>query len=402
MRGGNLLTRSAGGAIAGGAGAALVEGDPSAAGPGAVIGAAMPGAVKLAGAAGAKIGGALRGPAQSADAAAAIQAARANGYVIPPTQANPTLVNRLAEGFGGKLTTAQNASARNAGVTERLAADAIGLPSGTKITPDVLASVRQAAGQQYEAVAQSGVITPGKAYDAALDAIAAPFVTAQRGFPKAKPSPVLDLVDSLRSPQFDASAAVAKLRQLRTAADDAFRTGSTDTGRASKAAANALEDAMEAHLATVGNPADLAAFREARKTIAKTYSIEKALNRETGGVDANKLAGQLAQGKPLSGGLEDAARFAARFPKANQTVERMGSLPQTSPLDWLGGTSLARLTGNPLALAGVMARPAARGYALSDLAQNRLIQRPPSLTPLSDLLQPAAYRAAPLLTAGGQ
>ena len=50
---------------------------------------------------------------------AAIQAARSQGYVIPPTQANPTLGNRLLEGMAGKLTTAQNASAANQGVTNR-------------------------------------------------------------------------------------------------------------------------------------------------------------------------------------------------------------------------------------------------------------------------------------------
>jgi hypothetical protein len=60
MRGGNLLTRSAGGAIAGGAGAALVEGDPSAAGPGAAVGAAMPGAMKVVGYAGNTVGSLLR------------------------------------------------------------------------------------------------------------------------------------------------------------------------------------------------------------------------------------------------------------------------------------------------------------------------------------------------------
>ena len=132
----------------------------------------------------------------------------------------------------------------------------------------------------------------------------------------------------------------------------------------------------------------------------QTYTIEKALNRETGAVDANKLAGQLAKGKPLSGGLEDAARFAARFPKANQTVERMGSLPQTSPLDWGLGSLGTVATGNPAMLAGALARPAARGYALSNFAQNRLVQGQPTASRLSDL-SPLAYRIPPLLTVEG-
>lgn len=389
-----MATRMVGGGITGGASSALVDENLTV--PGAVIGAVAPGAIKLAGNAGAKLANVVK-PPQSADVAQAVNAARSAGYVIPPTQANPTLANRLAEGFAGKISTAQNASAKNAAVTSDLAAKSIGLPAGTKITPDVLTTVRQAAGAQYDAVATTGMVTPGAAYDRALDAIAAPFQRAQQGFPNAKPSPVLDLVESLRSPQFDAGSAVNMLKALRSQADDAFRTGSTDVGRASKAAAKALEDALEAHLGSVGRPADLAAFREARKTIAKTYTIEKALNRETGSVDANKLAAQLAKGKPLSGELEQAARFAARFPKANQTVERMGSLPQTSPLDWGLGSLTTAATGNPIALAGVMARPAMRGYALSDFAQNRLVQSPSfSLQNISPAL---VYRSAPLVGA---
>jgi hypothetical protein len=398
----NMATRSAGGSITGAASAALV--DPESAGMGAALGGAMPVATKLAGMAGQKIGSVMRGPAQTADMTAAVQAARANGYVIPPTQASPTLGNRLLEGFSGKITTAQNASAKNQAVTSGLAAKELGLAADAKITPDVLTGIRQQSGQAYDAIGSTGAVTPPAAYNTALDAIAAPFAKSAQAFPNAKPSPVLDLVESLRSPSFDAGAAVEKIKQLRTAADDAFRTGNTDVARASKAAAGVLEDALDGHLQSVGQPGMLQAFRDARQLIAKTYSVEKALNPATGAVDARKLAGQLAKNKPLSGGLKDAAEFAARFPKAAQTVEGMGSLPQTSPLDWIGAGTLSGVTGNPLVMLGAMARPAARAAALSPMVQNRLAQTagtPNALQRLlsnSDLAQ-LGYRVTPALAA---
>jgi hypothetical protein len=326
-----------------------------------------------------------------------VTAARGSGYVVPPSQARPTLGNRLLEGLSGKITTAQNASARNQTVTNGLAADSLGLAADTKITPDVLKSVRDTAGQAYDAIAQTGTITPSAGYTAALDKIAQPYVTAAQGFPNATPSPVLKLVESLKSPQFDAAAAVEKVKALRTAADDAFRTGNTDIARASKSAATALENALEDHVQQIGNPQLLDNFRDARQLIAKTYSVEKALNPTTGSVDARKLGAQITRGKPLSGGLADAGNFANRFPKAAQAVEGMGSLPQTSPLDFAVGGGLSMGTGNPLMMATLLARPAARSAVLSPMVQNRLIQ--PAASPGNRALEQLIYRSAPAIGA---
>lgn len=395
----NPLVRVAGGAINGAISAGLV--DPEQAGMGAVIGGAAPIAVQAAGAAGNAIGRVVRGPQQSADLAQAVQAARASGYVVPPTQARPTLGNRLLEGFSGKITTAQNASAKNQAVTNAKAATAIGLQADTKITPDVLATVRDQAGRAYDAIGATGTVQPSANFTKALDDIAAPFVKTAQSFPNAKPSPVLELVESLKSPAFDAAAAVEKIRQLRSAADDAFRSGSpgaTDLARASRKAATALEDALDDHLQQIGQPQLLQSFRDSRQLIAKTYSVEKALNPATGTIDARKLAAQAAKGKPLSGELREVAAFAGRFPKAAQTIEQMGSLPQTSPLDWAAAGTLSAATANPLLLAGAMARPAARSLSLSQAVQNRLVQ--PATNPIAALVAPRAaqlgLRAAPI------
>lgn len=394
----NSLTRVAGGAISGGLGAGLV--DPDQAGGGALVGGALPVVTQAAGAAGNAIGRLVRGPAQPADAQAAIQAARDAGYVIPPTQANPTLFNRALEGFSGKLTTAQNASARNAATTNRLAAEAIGLPGDTMLTPDVLTKVRQQAGQAYAALDNAGTITPGPEYTAALDKITEQAKKAAAGFPDAAADPIIAKIDALRSPSFDASAAVAQTQQLRNAADAAAAAGDKSLARSLRQGSDAVEDAIAAHLQSTGQSQLLDDFQAARQQIAKTYSVEKALNAETGTVDAKKLAAQLQRGRPLSGGLEDAARFAARFPKAAQTPEVMGSLPGSSPLDFVAAGGLTAASGNPLAMMSVLARPAARSLALSPAVQNRLVQstQPNALSQLltNDQLAQLGYRVAPV------
>jgi hypothetical protein len=392
-RAADMGTRMVGGGVTGAASAGLV--DPSSAGAGGAIGAALPPALKGAGLAGQAVGKVFRGPEQAPEIAAAINAARQSGYVIPPTQANPTLGNRLLEGFAGKLTTAQNASAKNAAVTNAKAAEAIGLPPETKLSLDVLNKVRSEAGKAYDAVSGLGTMKMPASYDAALDKIVDPYLRASKGFPGAKVSPVVDAIESLRTPIAEADSVVAKIKELRSLADDAYAKGDKELGKALKSGADALEGAVDAHMVSVGAPADLLSkFREARTLIAKTYSVQRALNDVTGTVDAKKLAGQLTKGKPLSGGLRDAAEFAARFPKAAQTPEIMGSLPGTSPLDWAAAGSVGAATGNPLALAGVLGRPMARSLALSPAVQNRLLQAPRSS---GGLLGVAPYRFAPLL-----
>jgi hypothetical protein len=52
---------------------------------------------------------------------------QAAGYALPPSQIAPTLPNRVLEGFAGKLTTAQQASAKNQNVTNTLIKREIGL-----------------------------------------------------------------------------------------------------------------------------------------------------------------------------------------------------------------------------------------------------------------------------------
>lgn len=396
---GQMAGRSAAAAPVAYASQSLIDGSTDNAGTAAGIAAALPPALAGAGKLARGVGRTINGPPVAPALQQAVKTARDNGYVIPPSQAKPTLLNRTLEGFSGKLTTAQNASARNQPVTQELIAKELGLPPGTPVSLDGLKAIRQQAGNAYEAVGSTGVINTTPAYYAALDKITASAKQAAAGFPNAKANPLIDEIESLKSPQFDASSAVAKIKELRGAADAAYASGNKDLGKALKDGSAALEDAIEGHLNAIGAPQSiLSGFRNARQLIAKTYSVEKAMNATTGNVDAVKLGNQLARGKPLSGGIRDVAAFGQQFPKAAQSIERMGSLPQTSPLDWMPSAAAAMATGNPLMMAGVAARPAARGAALSGVVQNRLA-KPSGLNQLPKIdprIQGLLYRATPV------
>lgn len=401
---GNMATRIAGGAITGGAAAGLV--DPENAKAGAIVGGVLPPAIMAGGKVGQGIRSVVRGPAVPEQKRAVIEAARQTGFVIPPTQAKPTLVNRALEGTAGKISTQQNASLRNQEVTNRLIAQDLGLPTDVPITPESLQVIRRNAGNAYQAVSDTGTVVPSAAYEAAIDDLASPFVRAAKDFPNSKVPEVVAKLEELKSPQFDASSAVSKIGEMRELADEAYRAGRPSVGKAYKGAAKALEDAIEQHLKDIQAPAELLdGFRNARTTIAKTYTVEKALNKTTGTIDARKLAAELQKGKPITGGARKAAQFASEFPTAAQVPERMGSLPQTSPLDVATAGVLGGTTGRPSAVLGaLLGRPIARGIALSGPVQNRLAAQPqPGLLEMlanDPQSMQLLLRSAPVVAAG--
>src|SRR5262249_54170451 len=147
--------------------------------------------------------------------------------------------------------------------------------------------------------------------------------------------------------------------------------------RAQHRIAASLEDLVERNLKRSGQEQLLVGFRDARTTLARVYDIEKALNPATGNVDAAKLAQALKKGRPLSGDLKQVADFAGAFPKAVQMPERMGSLPQTSPLDWAAAGITGAATGaGPITAAALAARPIARAAALSGPIQRLALAKP--------------------------
>lgn len=373
-------------------GAAIIGGVYGAAQPSVSTGeTAMNMALGTAGGAGGqfaanKIGGAVTGmmdkraaafAGQQAADAQKMAAARAGadlGYVIPPADLSPKpgMLTEALSGMSGKIKTAQEASARNQGVTDNLARKALGMQQGDQLTNDVLQTIRNQASQAYAPVKAGGMVTADKQFATALDDIASTYKSAGGAFPGLTKDEIGGLVQSLKQPQFESAAAVDAVKVLREQADKAFRSGDTGLGKATKQAANALEDQLDRHLAASGQTDALEALRAARKVIAKTYTVQKALNEQTGNVSAPILARELSKGKPLSDELKTIAQMGQAFPKATQALKETPKA--TSPLDWVAGVGASAGTSNPLPMLMVGARPAARSLLLSGPMQRSALQ----------------------------
>jgi hypothetical protein len=300
-----------------------------------------------------KLGALLRGPEQSKQMAGAVEKARESGYVVPPTQAKESLVNRVLEGTAGKVTTAQNASAKNQEVTHKLVAKSLGLPEDEVIVPQVLKDIRKEAGTVYDEISKLPV--------------------KQQVLPSS-------VMNRPGTPEIDPAKMVQDLKIIRRNADGYFEAYKRsahpeDLAKAqqAKAAATKIETTLEDYAQSLGREDLLPALRDARQLYAKTYTVEKALNPVSGTVDARVLARELKKGKPLSDELKTVAEFAAQFPKASQVTETMGSRPQISPTD-MGVAGIISAMTDPSAMSALLVRPTARAAALSEPVQNRLIQ----------------------------
>lgn len=362
----NLATRIGAGAAVGGASAGLVS--PEDAGFGAIVGGAMPAGAQILGKVGDAAGKLFSGGvAPSSQKLATARDAINAGYVIPPNMVNPGFKNQVIESFAGKQATQQIASTRNNKVTEGLVRDALGIADDVPLSQGTLENLRETAGRAYAEVSD---LSPQAAAD--LEALKTARNESQGWFKaynrSARPDDLL------------------KAKEARTLATQ-------------------LETALESHAQATGRPELIPALRDARREIAKTYTVGRALNDASGNVNANVFARMHEKGLPLSDGLDVVGRFASAFPTVAKTPEQIGS-PAAHNLKAfmsMGFGGIGGATAGPLGVAAgllpFVTPPIARSMMFSRAAQQGLLN--PQMAgelPLG-LLTQGAYRAAPLLSA---
>lgn len=312
------------------------------------------------------------------------------GYVVPPATAQPSTLASVMETIAGKQKVAQGASLRNQQVTNTLAKKSLGLNPDAPLTPESLSALRSEAGQSYQAIKKTGSVTSDPQFQAELNGVLSKYQGAGQSFPELAKTDLQPLVDAVNKPTFDAGAAVDATRILRDKADAAFGSGDKGTGQGIKAISNAIESQLDRHLQSLGPQYQdtLNDFRNARQTIAKTYTIQDALNPASGNVNAAKLANALKKNAPLQGDMKTAAQFATAFPKAAQEpTHSMGVNHLDSAFPAIGGMIGEMSGGHPLvgAAAGIgvpMARKAAQLYALGPMQKGLGM---PSTGPTSEL-----------------
>lgn len=288
--------------------------------------------------------------------------ARSEGYVVPSSAVNPTFLGNRLESVAGKAATGQEASIRNQQVTNKIARREASLPEDSPITEGTLAAARDQLAQPYQEVA-------------ALSPTAA------------------KKLELLKEARFEAKGNWQY----------ADRTGDPKAVKEAKKwdnKAQRLESDIDTEAQNSGNLDLVTRLQEARKALAKNYTVERALNVGSGDVDAGTIGRLLDKGAPLSGGLETIGRF-------NQAFKRYSREGTNVPAAGVGKTeaiagatlgAVGHATGVGLWPAGLpLLSGPARSLALSNMMQGpRTYQPGMSLQLLNKAAQnPGVFSAIP-------
>lgn len=359
-----VATRAAGGAVTTGAATAAIN--PEDAKTGAMLGALLPPAVQGASKLGEKLGTTLAGQLadktkefnRSTQKNDTIRQSIDAGYVLPPNIVNPSLKNQTIESFSGKQATQQIFSAKNEDVTGGLVRKALGMADDAPLSRGAMEDLRRTAGKPYAEVSN---LSPQAAGD--LKALKTARSDADGWFSAYN-----------RSARPDDLAKAKEYREL----------------------SNSLEEKLQGHAQEAGRPDLIPSLVAARKKIAQTYTVQRALNDADGSINAKVFARLHEKGSPLSDGLETIGRFASAFPTVAKTSAQVGSpaahnLKSIASL-LMGGAGFA--AGGPLAIAAgavpFVAPPIARAMMLRKGAQQGLVKDAPELSgniKLADMLQ---------------
>lgn len=226
-----------------------------------------------------------------------IEEGRKIGLVLPPTQTQDSFINNRLESIAGKAAIKQEAVNRNQSKTNAAVAKDLGLPPEADITEGKLDALRDKLAQPYRDVVALPTPPPDR-----TKGIKGSFGGQYPLIGGDKMSPEKALHD---------------LKQTRADAQKYWReydrTGvvaAQDKAESLSKSAEKLEDYLEKTAIAAGKPELVNKLREARKEIAKTYTVEKALNLGDASISAPALGRALDQGKPLDGNMRTVAKMA--------------------------------------------------------------------------------------------
>lgn len=287
--------------------------------------------------------------------------AQQHGFVVEPSQVRqPT--SKL-ETIAGKAAIAQGAVEKNQGITNQLAAQSIGLPADTALSPALLKTLKDRVIQPYRDV----------------DAV----------FAQLKQSGQLPYFPRYHSPSL--MDEFIEAGQEATALWKSYRrTPDINVLKAAKAADQHKESIfkdIERVANASGQPNLGKRVLDAKHLYARINDVESALNVGSGNVSMPALASMYDKGKPLTGELRVIAKFANAFPRAAREIEHVppsgvsGTDAAMSATLGLGG---AAASGSPVGLAAAglpLLRGPAKTRLLSEKYQRSLLDPSFSIAP---------------------
>jgi len=314
----------------------------------------------------------------------AAKLARSKDYVLKPSEAGGA-GGKILEGVAGSPKLSIQAAVKNQEKTNHWSAIEIGLPEGTKLTPAVITKAKAPHNAVYRELGNLGTVLTDDKYIADISSIGR---TPGKSFSKVSNPDIETLRSQYMEKDFDAKDAVLQIRILRNSSSKNIRNqdpAKNELGYAQRQVKEAIENQLERHANSVGKPDLVQRFKEARQALAKIKTVEDALNKSRGDVSAPKLSSLQKKGVPLSGHLKDIADIHDAFPSEMREASKLRNKTDVTVLEGIaGGAGGVYGFEHPLigglAASGVIARPLARKYLLSEAYQKSIAPGSKALT----------------------
>jgi len=347
-----------------------------------------------------------------------VEQLRKEGIKLTPAEMEAGPVARATQGLAGGPRMGQMNQHMNSERLSQMAAEELGMPSNTKITPEVLKN-------QADRLIQEGytplrnlrtpIQTGGTFHNRMLQLFqeyggrgSLPPVAEEAG-------PLISryLYDPRIGPgrfrqSFNASDAIDNIRQLREAARSDFKAGGTQAvmGQVRMGISRALEDAVEQNLRLnprlAGRSDLLERFRAAREGLAKNFAVADMLvDDATGMVSTSKAFAQQQAGTPLTGKLRTIANAGSPLFKKSTDVPVQGNPAPISLVEGGVGTFGAGMSAAGAGPVGwglaalPMARTGARHALLSEPMQNFMARGITGRSMLSPEMKQSMLMASP-------
>lgn len=375
---GNMLARTVGGGVTGGASAAMVNPDDALVGAG--IGAALPGVIGMAGKAGGAIRSALTNGGVAPEVAALATRAKQLGIDTPADRiANSKPLNALAASLnyvplsGRAATESGMQSQLNRALSRTFGQDTDNVTMG-------LRKAREDLGGEFDRVLQANTVRVDEPF---LKALSQAETRAGAELESGQASIIKKQIDEILAKaggtgEIDGQAAYNVKKTLD-------RIGKRNSPEAFYA--NDLKrDLMEALNRSMA-PADAEAFAQTRKQYGNMLSLDKLAQN---GVDGDVSIARIANMKNIGNkDLQELADISAQFLKAREGQH--GAAQRTG----IGG--VMAVLGGPAGLAtGVAAGRATNSVLNSNALKQALINGPSAASPAANRLLQGVYRTAPV------
>lgn len=335
--------------------------------------------------------------------------ALALGLALDPSISAPSATTRLKTAAVGSAGLQGNLSKINLPQVAKVAREDLGLPETSRLDAKAFETsrARPEISGAYDKVRELPRIVADDAVLADIDSLRVAPTIGDTGQAAAVNS-FLDTVKQQLQAGANGKTIVDSIRQRRRDAQAIYNQQSAGVNPPSPDAiaradvsmgvARALETAIEN---SITDPKLVTDFRNARTALARTYDYERATNLATGVVDPQALARLAAEGKPLSGKLQQLANVAANFPEVMQGgVVREPTWREKLTRSSAGGT-VGALVGSPFGLPGAIVGGGA-GAAAGNIASALMARRIASPEYQRSVAMPRDYRPVPMGTTPGE